>query len=227
MPPFPVLSWSCQYRQLQICSFKISVGHALSPYSPQEGNSYFHSYSQESISKSEYLCVGVIGKIQTDIPDKCVTSNIQSLSEKKKKKRYWQVFKVIFQNIRCWLNIACYHDILYLIKARPMHFLTDVETVSKTVLCVTTYCIAGGLLRLISSETHTSALYTLVLIVLLTAMISFPLSVSWCSQYTLIFSLKSINPFNGHISVCFVLQEEVKSQISAEISVCMIQIWTR
>lgn len=70
---------------MQISSFKISTGHALSPYSPLEGNSYFHSYSQESISKSEYLCVGVIGKIQTDIPCKCVTCKIQSLSRKKKK----------------------------------------------------------------------------------------------------------------------------------------------
>lgn len=116
MSPFPILSWSCQYRQMQICSFKISAGHALSPYSPQEGNSYFHSYSQESISKSEYLCVGVIGKIQTDIPCKCVTGKIQSLS--RKKNQNWQVFKAIFQDIRCWLNTACYHRILYLIKEK-------------------------------------------------------------------------------------------------------------
>lgn len=156
MPPFPILSGSCQNRQLQICSFKISVRHALSPYSPQEDNSYFHSYSQESISKSENLCVGVIGKIQTDIPDKCVTSEIQSLSEKNIDK----YLKVVFQDIRYWLNIACYHSIRYLIKEKTTRFLTDVESVSRTVVCVTADCTAAGLLRLISSENYIGASYS-------------------------------------------------------------------
>lgn len=54
-----------------------------------------------------------------------------------------------------------------------MHFLTDMEKVSETVVCVTTYSTAEGSLRLTSSETHISALYTPALTVLLTMVASF------------------------------------------------------